>query len=333
MKKFTVFVFCILTLFPAFRIDSAGTQLAGKTPAEKRALVLKAPGIGDRGLPVLKEALNDTELLVRRTAVRMLEKMGDKAVPILMDALENTDAEVRRSALTLLADRGKVSPGMLSSTLKKDESPLVRQTAVMLLLKIEPRTEEIKELLVIASSDKSPFVREPAADALWPYYKQTTTIRDRDREVKIAQTIKLPPDNWKFQTDPMKNKHTEKCYAVDFDDKKWDTIGIESAWQNFGYNYEGVAWYRKTFRLPEKPQKYEAVEINFEAVDESAWVWINGEYAGQHDIGLEGWLVPFQLDITDLIKWNDENQITVRVMNVAFAGGIWKPVMINVLTH
>ena len=56
-----------------------------------------------------------------------------------------------------------------------------------------------------------------------------------------------------------------------------------------------------------------------------------GSHAGQHDIGPDGWTVPFCLDVTAFLKWGQENQITVRVLNTAQAGGIWKPVTLEVL--
>ena len=73
------------------------------------------------------------------------------------------------------------------------------------------------------------------------------------------------------------------------------------------------------------------MEIHFGAVDEAAWVWLNGKYIGQHDVGLAGWNKPFNLDITQEIQWGAENQLTVRVEDTAHAGGIWKPVSIEIL--
>jgi hypothetical protein len=66
-------------------------------------------------------------------------------------------------------------------------------------------------------------------------------------------------------------------------------------------------------------------------VDESAWVWLNGEFAGEHDQGPSGWDTPFRLDVTDGLNWGGANQLTVRVLNSAMAGGIWKPVSIVIL--
>ncbi len=78
------------------------------------------------------------------------------------------------------------------------------------------------------------------------------------------------------------------------DDANWNTIGIEKAWQEFGYEYIGVAWYRNWFKMPEEIA-VDSVEIHSGGVDESARVWINGRFVGEHDIGPSGWNVPFSL--------------------------------------
>ncbi|HOQ29152.1 MAG TPA: beta galactosidase jelly roll domain-containing protein, partial [Armatimonadota bacterium] len=116
----------------------------------------------------------------------------------------------------------------------------------------------------------------------------------------------------------------------DLDDSKWPAIEIERSWESQGHEYDGVAWYRGSFELPAKPD-HNAVELHFDAVDECAWVWVNGIYVGQHDLGTAGWDRPFALDITREVRWGQKNQITVRVYDSAYAGGIWKPVRIDVL--
>ena len=74
-----------------------------------------------------------------------------------------------------------------------------------------------------------------------------------------------------------------------------------------------------------------AVELAFGAVDESAWVWLNGKYIGKHDIGPDGWKVPFWLDVTREIRFGGENLLAVRVKDTEKAGGIWKPVTVDIL--
>ena len=122
-----------------------------------------------------------------------------------------------------------------------------------------------------------------------------------------------------------------KWFAPDFADNDWKTISIGKAWEEqIGGPYDGAAWYRTTFTLPAKPAQV-GTDLVFDGVDESAWVWINGQYVGQHDIGPDGWNLRFAMDVTDYLKWGGANQITVRVLDRTFAGGIWKPVYLEVL--
>lgn len=144
-------------------------------------------------------------------------------------------------------------------------------------------------------------------------------------------TLRLSAEGWKFRLDPVRTGILEEFFLKDFDDSGWKEICIEKAWQEFGHMYIGVAWYRGWFVMPEKI-KCDSVEIHFGGVDECAWVWINGKYAGSHDIGPVGWNVPFSLNVTNLVEWGSQNQLTVMVMNSAHAGGIWRPVEINALT-
>jgi len=65
-------------------------------------------------------------------------------------------------------------------------------------------------------------------------------------------------------------------------------------------------WYRRDTTIP-ADWKGRRVVLHFGAVDYRAIVWINGARAGQH----EGGNVPFQFDITDLLK-PGANNITVR---------------------
>jgi beta-galactosidase/beta-glucuronidase len=174
-------------------------------------------------------------------------------------------------------------------------------------------------------------VRNIAVQALWPFYRQVVFKRDSfDLDLRPVATIKLPKDGWRFHLDPQRNGHLQDWYEPSFDDSGWDEISIEKVWRDAGYQYTGVTWYRRVVALPEK-MDHLAVEMHFGGVDESAWVWVNGVYVGQYDIGPDGWNIPFVLDITDEVRWGMGNAVVVRAMNTRFAGGIWKPVRIEVL--
>ena len=271
--------------------------------------------------------------MIRRTAVRILAGRPGAAKRQLVAALTNDDAIVRRAALhavVAIADDRAVSH---IETALRDKSASVRQAAAAELIAIQPRTPRIQALLTLASRDDAPGVREQAAAALWPFYKKVVLLRQRkdwDHDVKVVRKIDLPDDGWKFKLDPKRDGHLHKWFDPAFDDGKWDTITIRHAWEKSGFEYDGVAWYRRAFDLPAKLD-HMAVEIHLEAVDESAWVWINGQYVGQHDIGGVGWDKPFNLDATKEVKWGVKNHITVRVLDAKYAGGIWKPAWIEVL--
>jgi len=325
----------ILALALQLQIAAAGLAQGGpkRSPAERRTALLQQAAKGAGAVPALAAALQDENLVVRRTAVRLLVELGEPARPALADALNNTDVLVRRTALSHLCDPPTADALRHLKTALQDPDPLLRLAAVNLAVQVEPRTEEGAALLEQARQDESPAVRDVAARALWPFYKETVSIRDRkdwDHDITVAQTIALPKDGWRFRTDPNADGHLQKWFEAAYDDSAWETIAIESAWEEQGHAYDGVAWYRASFELPAKPECL-AVELAFGGVDEIAWVWINGQYVGQHDLGPEGWDKPFTLDVTRELKWGERNQITVRVHDSVQAGGIWKPVSIQVL--
>lgn len=269
----------------------------------------------DPALEALVQALDDPDLLVARTAARVLPSKGADALDALARALGHEDALVRRSAALGLGQIGAPALDLIARAIG-DEDPLVRQGAVFGLLGFPP-SAEVSGLLERAGEDDSQPVRNAALLVTRASYR-------------TAETVPLPAEGWRFALDRDDVGSEEQWFAQDFDDSAWDEIAIEQAWQEAGYDYVGVAWYRRTIELPERAEP-PRVMLNFEGVDESTWVWMNGEFAGEHDIGPSGWDKPFRLDATGMLHWGAENQITVRVMNTAHAGGIWRPVSIVIL--
>lgn len=73
--------------------------------------------------------------------------------------------------------------------------------------------------------------------------------------------------------------------------------------------YSGVAWYRRSFWVPEDFPVDQHIILRFGAVNWEADVWINGEHACTHSGGYQ----PFEVDITDLVTRQRENCLVVRV--------------------
>ncbi len=303
-------------------------------PAERvEALHRLAEENGDLFFVCLGAFLHDEDLKVRRAAAEMLVDRGLPAKDMLRESLYNSAPAVRRVALLGLETLGEVTVDDLAVAIK-DSNEVLRWEATRLLLERE-MTDQVQELLSAAQNDPRRTISDMARRSLWVsrFGVERQTLREQFpyRAIDVVDEYTLPAEDWKFRRDPESFGHDRRWFAEDYDDSEWDTIGIEKAWQQFGYEYIGVAWYRTEFELPEQVD-CDGAEIRFEGVDESAWVWINGEYVGSHDIGPSGWNLPFDLDIPhDLINWGAKNRIAVRVMNTAHAGGIWRPVTVHFL--
>lgn len=322
---------------PAVALGLAAACAAGevdRAAAARRQALLQASAKGAAALPDLRAGLADPNPVVKRTAVRLLAELGPPAQAALLDAWKNDDPVVRQTALKALLRQPGSEPDVVFGQALVDADLTVRLLAVGALAAV-PRSAATQALLETAAKDDSEAVRAIASRALWPFRRDVIPLRERpdwDHEVTVVQTLPLPRDEWRFALDPRRDGHLKKWHESSFDDSAWKTLAIEQAWEKAGQEYDGVAWYRRTVDLPARPEgTINAVEIAFDAVDECAWVWVNGVYVGQHDLGTAGWDKAFTLDITDAVRWGEKNQVTVRVLDSAYAGGIWKPVRIEVL--
>lgn len=291
--------------------------LAQPEPAARRLAVLD-PGATSAALTA---ALSDPDPLVARAAGRRLVDLGPGSATGLPAILEHADALLRANAALGLGAWGAAGVEPLSRLLA-DRVPTVRRNAVLALATIRPVTDRIVALQTQAAADEAQDVRDAAAMATAQAFETVAAIR-------------LPADGWRFRKDPDDAGRAGRWFATDLDDTGWEPIGIEAAWQHFGHDYLGTAWYRRTVEVPARDANVQRALLAFGGVDEDAWVWLNGEFAGEHAIGPTGWDKPFGLDVTRLVRWGAPNQITVRVFNSAMAGGIWQPVTLklSVLAH
>ena len=317
MKKLPLFIFA------AALILSAGASAGGPLKDQ-----LSTP---EQCRTVFNDPKADSVL--RRAAFRkLLESPHEDAV--LRSGLKDADTAIRSGAVyRLFQKKGDSAFDQLKGAVRESDP----QTAALLLacaqrFKDKQKSRELITLL----SKQSPVheVRRAAVRIIdFPYYRKVMLLRDNpthDYDVVTVKSIPLAQTGWKFRPDPMENGHHKGWFKPDFNDAKWKKISL-NVWEKQGYDgYDGIAWYRFRFTMPEK-MDCNAVEIHFDAVDEAAWVWLNGKYVGQHDVGPSGWNMPFDLDITQEIKWGGENQLTVRVEDTMAAGGIWKPVKINIV--
>lgn len=91
----------------------------------------------------------------------------------------------------------------------------------------------------------------------------------------------------------------------------WDT---ESAYAH----HKGLGMYRRNIQVPAE-WKSDIVRLHFEAVYETAYVYVNGRYVGTH----RGGYTPFEFRVEDLLKIGENNVIAVVADNRYRRGAWW----------
>lgn len=94
------------------------------------------------------------------------------------------------------------------------------------------------------------------------------------------------------------------------------TITVPFGWESelsgiHKTDYRGVAWYRRSFSVPNDFPTANRVWLRFGAVDWRADVWVNGQLVASH----EGGYTPFEADITDALKAGAPAVVTVRTFD------------------
>ncbi len=121
---------------------------------------------------------------------------------------------------------------------------------------------------------------------------------------------------WQFLAS---NKIDEKAFFLE-SFNQWDTIKVPGNWDTRERysEYVGKGYYQKTFSLP-KNWNGKQVRLKFDAVYETAKVWLNGELLGEHI----GGYTPFEFNITDKVDFNKENSVVVMADNTYKRGAWW----------
>jgi len=134
---------------------------------------------------------------------------------------------------------------------------------------------------------------------------------------------------WKFHTGNNKD-----WAAAGFNDDAWRSILVPAGWENQGYpNYDGNAWYRTEFKVPEGVAKGEYY-LSLGKVDDIDDVYLNGKHIGNvydlrrdGDYRRSGWeynarrlyKIP-----AGLLHANGVNTLAVRVYDNQLRGGIYE---------
>lgn len=148
-----------------------------------------------------------------------------------------------------------------------------------------------------------------------------------DRLVELS----VFPSQWLFRKDPQQVGDAEGWAKPDAGADGWTPIAVPAAWEKAGAgDYDGVAWYRVRFTIPQTAEGKRLL-LRFGAVDEEAWVYLNGELLGEHTEKSTGetvhqiWDKPFSFELSNA-PVGRESVLVVKVKDSTMAGGIFEPV-------
>jgi len=165
------------------------------------------------------------------------------------------------------------------------------------------------------------------------YNRKTSEIPPDWR--KLPDPLPTPFGPWVFRTDPLERGVKDGWYRGDVNEADWLPVRVPAFWAETEAvgDHQGYAWYRTTFGVPAE-WKGRSVRLLFAAVDEQAWVYVNGHLVREHSEKSEGkpfaelWETPFTADVPpEHLHYGKPNLLAVRVHNSAANGGIWRPVL------
>ena len=112
----------------------------------------------------------------------------------------------------------------------------------------------------------------------------------------------------------------------------WKKIRVGEFWENQGHRYNGAAFYRVSFKVPEKYRGKKIYIVigglaNKCAVHLNTWDWIYGVYKGT---GLQVGAAPLVFPARGVRFGDKDNQLRIYVRNPRGPGGIYKPVWVAV---
>jgi beta-galactosidase len=112
---------------------------------------------------------------------------------------------------------------------------------------------------------------------------------------------------------------TTNAATVSTVDAKWDAITVPGNWDVLpAYaTHIGKGWYRRNFTVP-PDWSGKHIRLKFDAVYETAEVWLNGKSLGTH----RGGYTPFEFDVTKQLQ-PGENILTVCADNTFRRGAWW----------
>lgn len=108
----------------------------------------------------------------------------------------------------------------------------------------------------------------------------------------------------------------DDAYKMNYNDSSWTVVSLPNGIEYLPteasgcINYQGEVWYRKHFTPDEKLQK-KKIFLHFEGIMGKSKIFLNGKLLKEHF----GGYLPIVIDVTDELKWKEDNVLAVSADN------------------
>ena len=133
-------------------------------------------------------------------------------------------------------------------------------------------------------------------------------------QVAGIRSVKMSLDGiWKFI--PLFERGSEQLNEAN----NWSDIAVPGEWSMQGFQVDtgNAAGYFRTFSIPTNWTN-KRIKLRFNGVYSESDIYVNGRKAGSH----LGGFTAFELDITDLVKADDQNTLILSVKNESLADSL-----------
>lgn len=143
-------------------------------------------------------------------------------------------------------------------------------------------------------------------------YSQKTVSNKTTKSETNPRKILNFNSNWAFYRGDIQD-----AKKISFQDKNWlgisipHTMRLETKHCGGGNIFQGIGWYRKYFKIDQSASG-KRITINFDGVQKNCDVYLNGEKITSHYGGYLG----FVIDITNKVKFNENNLLAIRVSSL-----------------
>lgn len=158
---------------------------------------------------------------------------------------------------------------------------------------------------------------------------------ERLRELATPRANQIIPldEGWEFVLDPDQQGEANGYQQPATELEGAAQISCGKSWESQGYDYDGMAWYRRFIDVPED-WAGGRIRLVAEGVDDAYTVWVNGQAAATHgsftDHEQTVWLKQTVTDITDYVRPGERNFLVLQVVDIVGQGGVYKPLYLAV---